>query len=838
MPDVCDLCGLSLRNGCCTLEKAGGRFRFCCLGCKQVFSMLCDASGTADPAAFRETELFRRCRELGVIPSSADDLDRTAPLSAAGGLPAAEVSPPTIAETAGGSLSLQLKIGAMWCPACAWLIDASLAKLPGVLRSECSFSTDRLRCDYDPVQTSPDRIIEFIDRFGYKASLPGQEDRDREQRRETLRFGISAFLTMNVMMISFALYTGFFSELSREAIASLSWPVAVMATAVLLYGGRDIFRKAVYGFVSAAFSMEALVALGAAGAYFFSVYNLLRGSIHLYFDTAAMLITLVLLGKLLERGAKAKVLEDLEAFFALVPTKVKICTDDQPDGRYVAADFLRAGDLFRLAPGEISPADGVIMDGAGLVDESSLTGEARPVGKSAGDRIRSGTRITRGDLTVRALAVGDESILGQMMRIIERTLARKTDFEGKTDRLLRLFVPLIILLAAGTAVGGYIRGLGPAEALIRAITVLVISCPCALGVAIPLARVAGISVAGRNGILVRDFAAFEQARRIDTFVFDKTGTLTEGNWRLLSIRPLAGMTADRLAALALALEQGSDHHVAAALMRWAKEHGIVPAAVTAVRTAANGISGRAGDLTLKIGSADFLSAEIAAGAPPPAIGPLEFDAEPTLVYMGCGGRLCAVFVFGDAVKSGARTTVAELQARGYAVAMVSGDDAAVTQRIARSLGIQDAHGALLPSGKSAFLERRRRAGKRPAMVGDGINDAEAMTVADLAIAVHSGSPLGKEVADITLMRAEPEQVLVFLRLARRTHRKIVQNLWLSVVYNLISIPVAMSGLLTPLVAVSAMLLSSLTVIGNTLLLIRSKNGYSLDHQSGKEYNDG
>ncbi|MFZ0241954.1 MAG: cation-translocating P-type ATPase [Desulfobacterales bacterium] len=819
--DTCDLCGLSLRNGCCTLERAGGRFRFCCLGCQQVFSMLCDVSGTADPAAFRETELFQRCRELGVIPSSAADLDRAHPPAAGLGPSSAEFSPPPSTGAAGESLSLQLKIGAMWCPACAWVIDASLAKLPGVLSSECSFSTDRLRCDYDPVQISPDRIIEFIDHFGYKASLPRQEDRDREQRRETLRFGISAFLTMNVMMISFALYTGFFSELSREAIASLSWPVAVMATAVLLYGGRDIFRKAFYGFISAAFSMEALVALGVASAYLFSVYNLLRGSIHLYFDTAAMLITLVLLGKLLERSAKAKVLEDLEAFFALVPTKVKICTADQPAGRYVAADFLRAGDLFRLAPGEISPADGLIMEGAGLVDESSLTGESRPVGKAAGDRIRSGTRISRGDLTVRALAVGDESILGQMMRIIERTLARKTDFEGKTDRLLKLFVPLIIVLAAGTAVGGYIRGLGPAEALIRAITVLVISCPCALGVAIPLARVAGITVAGRNGILVRDFAAFEQAQRIDTFVFDKTGTLTEGHWRLLAIHPLAGMTADRLVALALALEQDSDHHVAVALKRWAEAHGVLPAAVTAVCTAANGISGRSGDMVLKIGSADFLAAEIAAGAPPPSIELLNFDAEPTLVYLGCGGRLGAVFIFGDAVKSGARRTVAQLQAHGYAVAMVSGDDAAVTQRVARSLGIQDTQGALLPSGKAAFLEHRRRAGKRAAMVGDGINDAEAMAVADLAVAVHSGSPLGKEVADITLMRAEPEQVLVFLRLAKRTHNKILQNLWFSLIYNLVSIPVAMSGLLTPLVAVSAMLLSSLTVIGNTLLLIRS-----------------
>ncbi|MGA8019071.1 MAG: cation-translocating P-type ATPase [Desulfobacterales bacterium] len=826
MSDTCDLCGLSLRDGCCTLERTGGPFRFCCLGCKQVFSMLLDASGTADHRAFRETELFQRCRELGIIPASEDDLARrsAAASSSGGSSPSEEVAPKPATDAPLESLPLQLKISDMWCPVCAWLIDTSLGKLPGVLRSECSFSTDRLRCEYDPVQTSPDRIIAFIKHLGYKAFLPGEDDRNRAQRREIIRFGISAFLTMNVMMISFALYTGFFSELSHDAIAKLSWPIALMATGVLTYGGKNIFEKAFHGFISAAFSMETLIALGASSAYLYSAYNLMRGNIHLYFDTASMLITLVLLGKLLERNAKGKVLEDLEAFFSLIPTKVKICSADYPEGRYVAADYLRKNDLFRLEDDEISPADGIVLEGVGQVDESSLTGEARPVKKTAGDRIRSGARISRGVFKIRALAVGEDSTLGQMLRIIEQTLAQKTAFEGKTDRLLNGFVPLIILLSVGTAIFGFLGDLDPGDSLIRAVTVLVISCPCALGVAIPLARVAGISVAGRNGILVRDFAAFEQARQIDTFVFDKTGTLTEGRWRLLAVRSLSEMTVDRLVALAVALEKDSDHHVAVELKRWAGERGIEPADVIDIRSAPNGISGRAGDETVKIGSAGFLAAEIAAAAPLPEIDPQAFDAEPTTVYMSVGGRLGALLIFGDTIRSGARKTVAELKNLGYAVAVVSGDDAAVTRRISRSLGIDDAHGALLPSDKATFLENRRRDGRRPAMVGDGVNDAEAMAVADLAIAVHSGSHLGKEVADITLMRGEPEQVLVFLRLADKTNRKIVQNLWFSFVYNFTSIPLAMSGLLTPLVAVCAMLLSSLTVIGNTLLLVRSQTG--------------
>jgi heavy metal translocating P-type ATPase len=629
---------------------------------------------------------------------------------------------------------------------------------------------------------------------------------------------------MNVMMMSFALYSGFFRSLSADTVAKLSWPIFFMATVVMVYGGKYIFLKAAAGIVNAAFSMEALIALGSTSAYLYSGYNLVRGDIHLYFDTASMLITLVLLGKLLERNAKEKILEDLDSFFALKPTKVNICTREQPQGRYVSAAYLRKDDVFLLGEGEIAAADGRVVEGDGLIDESSLTGEARPVPKQSGSVVRSGTRVIRGRFKIRAVAVGEGATLGQMMRIIERSLGQKTAFEGRTDRLLNAFVPLIILLAVGTSLVWRLNGLPFGDALVRGVTVLVISCPCALGVAIPLARVAGISVAGRNGILVRDFKAFEQARLIDTFVFDKTGTLTEGRWRLLAVRPHGDTPTDRLLALAVALEKDSDHHVAVELRRWTAEHGIAPAVVTDIRTASNGIAGRAGKTAVKIGSAAFLANEIAADGPLPEIDPQKFDAEPTTVYLSVAGRLVGLMIFGDAIRSGVRSTIAELKTLGYNLSVVSGDAAAVTRRISRSLGIDDAHGALLPSEKAAFLSMRRKEGSRPAMVGDGVNDAEAMAAADLAVAVHSGSHLGKEVADITLMRGEPDQIMGFLRLAKVTNRKILQNLWFSFLYNFISIPLAMSGLLTPLVAVSAMLLSSLTVIGNTLLLVRSQSG--------------
>lgn len=629
----CDLCGLTIRYGQHTLADAGRTYRFCCIGCKQVFTMLITASGADDPSLFRESDLFRQCQALGIVPTSESDLIPDGPPTERPTTETANIGDNNgplafVHHPDSNHLTLQLKIGGMWCPACAWLIDASLDKLPGILQAGCNFSTDRLRCTYDPVLTSPDRIVDRVERLGYHAVVPGKENRVREKRSETIRFAVSTFLTMNVMMISFALYSGFFSSLSPDAVTKLSWPIFIMATIVMVYGGRFIFLKALAGFSNAAFSMETLIAIGASSAYIFSVYNLAQGNLHLYFDTACMLVTLVLLGKLLERNAKEKVLEDLDAFFSLRPTKVKLSNRENPEGRYVSAEYLRKDDLFLLDDGEIAPADGRIISGDGLVDESSLTGEARPVPVHAGSFIRSGSKVSRGHFKIRAIAVGEDSTLGQMMRIIEKTLGQKTAFEGKTDRLLNGFVPFIILLAVCTAIYGIFRGMVPGQALIRAVTVLVISCPCALGLAIPLARVAGISLCGRRGILVRDYTAFEQARRIDTLIFDKTGTLTEGRWRLLKILPFGDVRLERILALALALEKDSDHHVAVELKRHAKTHAVEPAIVEDVKNCQNGICGRVDGMAVKIGSEGFLEPEISAATQRPSMDRLPSDAIP------------------------------------------------------------------------------------------------------------------------------------------------------------------------------------------------------------------
>jgi heavy metal translocating P-type ATPase len=810
---TCELCGLPLRYGTVNAVFSGDTYAFCCNGCRQVFTILMESTDSPDPETFRETDLFRQCLAKGIIPSTEEELtgvDNTD----------AETAPLPSALGRDNVLTLKLMVSNMWCSACAWIIDESLKKNPGVVDSACNFSTDRLQVVYDPVKVNSHQIIETIGKLGYRAAEPGESEKTTERRREFVRFGVSVFLTMNVMMLSFALYTGFFTDLSPENAAKISWPMFVMATAVLIYGGYDFFKKAWAGLRHAAFSMETLIITGALSAYLFSTYNLFAGSIHLYYDTASMLITLVLLGKTLERRAKGKVLEDLENFFALMPTKVRICSDGFPEGRYVAIEQLAPGDIFRVGETDIIPADGQILSGKGSVEESSLTGEPLPITKKPGDFIRSGARVQQGYFKIKAAEVGSDSTLGQMMQIVEKTLLTKMPIEGKTDVILQWFVPVILVLAAATGMVCRFMGLSLETSILRAVTVMVISCPCALGIAIPLARVAGISIAGKNGILVRNFTAFEMARRITAFVFDKTGTITHGNWTLQKMVAFAPYDENQGLKLAAGLEQNSDHFIGREILRQAQKRNIEPAALDEIRTEENGVIGRLDGEIIKIGSADFLKDTIVKFKKRSESNDDQQGSAYSYVYMSIAGRPAAVFVFGDRIRNGAGAMVDKLLQRGFQLALVSGDGIETTRAIAKDIGIQDAHGGQMPNDKVAIVKTLQGQNYPVAMVGDGINDAPALVQADLSLAVHSGANLGEEVADVTLMRAEPDQLIDFLRFAGAVNKKINQNLTFTFAYNVISIPMAMSGLLTPLVAVSAMLLSSISVIGNTLMLVR------------------
>jgi heavy metal translocating P-type ATPase len=544
-----------------------------------------------------------------------------------------------------------------------------------------------------------------------------------------------------------------------------------------------------------------------------------------------MLITLVLLGKTLERRAKGKVLADLDNFFALMPTKVRICTDHFPDGRYAAMGQLEEGDIFRVTETELVPADGRIVTGNGAVEESSLTGEPLPITKKPGDFIRSGARIQQGSFKIKAAKVGSDSTLGQMMQVIEKTLLTKMPIEGKTDIILQWFVPVILVLAAATGIVCRLIGLSLETSILRAVTIMVISCPCALGIAIPLARVAGISIAGKKGILVRNFSAFEMANRISAVVFDKTGTVTHGNWTLQEIVAFAPFDENQALKFAAGLEKNSDHFIGREILRQARIKNIQPAKLHDIRTEENGVSGEFEGNILKIGSTHFLSDMINGFTKRLGSRHSGQGSKNSYVFMSSADQPAAIFIFGDTIRKGVSATVQRLQHCGLQTALVSGDGRETTRAVAKSIGIRDAYGGRMPTDKVAIVKALQDQNHRVAMVGDGINDAPALVQADLSLAVHSGAHLGEEVADVTLMRAAPEQIIDFLIFAKAVNTKIQQNLVFTFVYNVISIPMAMSGLLTPLVAVSAMLLSSISVIGNTLMLVRSEDRSQMtDHR--------
>jgi heavy metal translocating P-type ATPase len=812
-PKKCDLCGLPLRYGNHTVRIQSQTLHFCCKGCRMVHTMLGEAADSPDSVRFKETELYRRCVAAGVVPS--DEMD----LAEKHRSVAADSTFSGMRSSVDHALDVQFVIGGMWCPACSWVIHAALERLEGVIEARCDFATDRLQCRYDPTRLDPETIAATISGLGYESADTGRAASDGREQSAFVRLIITALLSANVMMLSWSLYTGFFTSLEADDVYFISVPILAMASIVMLYGGGALFRKAWWGLRTGAPGMEALVCLGAGSAYGYSLVNFWMGSRHLYFDTASMLITLVLLGKSLESKAKRNVRRDLESFLTLQPGKVRICSARYPGGRFAAIDHLRPADRFRVKDDEIVPADGRVVSGRGLIDGSAVTGESRPQNVSRGDNVISGTRLLEGDVTVVAQKVGADALLGEMIAIIERGLSRQTAVQNRTDRILAFFVPLMILVAAMTSVVAHWLGLSLEQAFVRGLTVLVIACPCALGIAVPLARIAGVSQAGRKGILVRDIEAFEQAKPIDCVVMDKTGTLTIGRWPLTQVNVYGDLNVRKAVALAAGLEQFSDHAAARSILDYARRRGIAPARIDDAQSESKGMRGSHQGRLVKIGSMDFAS-----GGRPDVRQTEPQKNQLSYVYLSLDHRICATLGFSDQLRRSAKESIRRLNREGIALFLVSGDAPAATQALAAEVGIEQACGGLSPREKSAFVERLQKKGYRVAVLGDGINDAPALAQADLSVALHRDSALTRQAAAVTLMQSEPIQFISFMNLARRVDRKVVQNLGCAWIYNLVGIPIAMSGLLNPLVAVSAMLFSSLTVIGNTLLLVRRASG--------------
>ncbi|MES2098395.1 MAG: heavy metal translocating P-type ATPase [Pseudomonadota bacterium] len=720
-----------------------------------------------------------------------------------------------------------LRIDGMTCASCSARVERALLKVPGVLRASVNLATEHAEVIGD---ASAATLRQAVLDAGYEAhDLPAAEP-------EAPAPLVSAWPVIAAALLSAPLLLPMLvAPLVADAHAWMlgGWLQLALATPVQFVLGARFYRAGWRALRNGSANMDVLVALGTSAAFGLSVVELLRdgGMDHLYFESAAVVITLVLLGKWLEARAKRQTTDAIRALNALRPATARVRRDGAEHEVPIAA--LRVGDTVVVRPGERLPADGTVLEGASQVDESLLTGESLPLQKQPGDAVTGGAVNGEGVLVVRATAVGAESALARIVRLVESAQAGKAPIQRLVDRVSAVFVPVVLGLALVTLLGWGVATGDWSAGLINAVSVLVIACPCALGLATPAAIMVGTGAAARLGILIKDAQALELAHALRSVAFDKTGTLTEGRPTLIAAVPApdAGVTREVLVALAASLQAGSEHPLARAVLA-ATTAPVVPAQDLRALPG-RGLAGRVGERTLQLGSARLMrelgidAAALDAQAAP-------FQAEGRTVswladpgHDGSTARPLGMFAFGDAIKPGAPAALAELKQLGLRTLMLSGDSRAAAEAVGRTLGIDDVRAEVLPGDKAAVIEALKAQGT-VAMVGDGINDAPALAAADVGIAMAAGLPgqgggsdVAMQAAGITLLRGDLALVARAIAISRMTHAKIRQNLFWAFAYNVIGIPLAMLGLLSPVVAGAAMAASSVSVVGNALLLRRA-----------------
>ncbi len=713
-----------------------------------------------------------------------------------------------------------LQIEGMTCASCVARVEKALLKVPGVVAATVNLATERatvLMLSTVPVG----ELLAAVDKAGYAAHGLADAPPPAGPRLPTWwPVLLSALLTLPLVAPMLLQPFGVDWMLG-------GWAQLALATPVQFGLGWRFYRAGWKALRAGTGNMDLLVALGTSAAYGLSSYLLLahtgHGMPHLYFEASAAVITLVLLGKWLEGRAKRQTTDAIRALNALRPATARVVRDGVEVEVPVAQ--VTVGDLVSVRPGERIAVDGEVTAGRSHVDESLITGESMPVAKAAGDRVTGGAINADGALTVRTLAVGAETTLARIIRMVESAQAGKAPIQRLVDRVSAVFVPVVLGVAALTLLG-WVGATGNWEqALINAVAVLVIACPCALGLATPTAIMVGTGVAARHGILIKDAEALELAHAVTRVAFDKTGTLTEGRPALVAVHAAAGQTRDEVLRLAAALQQTSEHPLARAVLEQAQAGALaLPPAVDARALPGRGLEATVAGQALVLGSSRLLREEGLDGAALAATATaLEAQGRTVSWLMRRSGRraeLLGLLAFGDAVKPAARAAVARLHALGVRTVMLTGDNRGSAAAVAHELGITDVRAEVLPGDKATVVQELRQAGEVVAMVGDGINDAPALAAADVGIAMSTGTDVAMETAGITLMRGDPRLVADALDVSRRTYATIRRGLFWAFAYNVVGIPLAAAGLLSPVFAGAAMALSSVSVVGNALLLRR------------------
>jgi Cu+-exporting ATPase len=714
---------------------------------------------------------------------------------------------------------LTLAIDGMRCMSCAGRIEKALRAVPGVVAADVNLASERAQVrTRQPVDART--LIAAVGDAGYAARLPDTQRGDTPPAPAAIAEG--AVVALGALLAAPLLLPMLADWFGMHWMMPAAWQLA-LATPVQLWLGARFYRGAWQALRARAGNMDLLVAIGTSAAYGLSLYQwLAQGEAHLYFEAAAAVIVLVRLGKWLEARAKRQTTAAIRALQALRPDTARVVRGGRE--QELPIDQVHQGDTVVVLPGERIPVDGLVVAGHSSVDEALITGESLPVDKGAGDRVTGGAINGDGRLQLTVTATGAETALARIIHLVEAAQGAKAPIQKLVDRVAAVFVPAVLAIAATTLLLGGLVGGDWSQALLNAVSVLVIACPCALGLATPAAVMAGTGAGARHGILIKDAEALERAGAVRRVAFDKTGTLTQGRPTLAFRQPVAPGVP--LLALAAALQQGSEHPLARATLAAAQAEGPLPAPAEALRALpGRGIAGRVDGLALHLGSTRYMSelgVDLGALA---AAGEAQAAAGRSLAWLAerdADGRatLLGLLAYGDPLKDEAPAAVAALRTLGIDATLLSGDHRGAVQAVAARLGIAAVEAEVLPADKAAAVARLQAGGEEVAMVGDGINDAPALAAADVGIAMGDGSDVAMHAAGITLMRGDPRLVAAAIDLSRKTLAKIRQNLFWAFAFNVVGIPLAAFGLLSPVFAGAAMALSSVAVLGNALLLTR------------------
>ncbi len=807
--DTCNLCGSRLRSGRLKQVFPDAERIFCCHGCLNVYSILRESGIVASGVDLRDTDLFRQSIRLGLIARPENGIG--------------EGTIPAIPETAETREAL-FHVTGMWCASCAWLIEKALCSQPGVRSAEVFFASDLVRVRYHPQYLPPGKIEQKVAALGYHCSeYSGQRDLEARERRDLLlRIGLAAFIWMNVMYFSMVFYVGYFEYVADSARRYVPFVLMALSAPAVFYSGWPILRIAFLGLKEWSIRMETLLALGILSAWIYSSIQAMLNGPHYYFDTACAIVTLVLAGKLIERGARESTARAVSLLYRMLPQKARVM--DGGVERFLSVAELAPGMIFTVKAGEGVPADGVVLEGKSHVDESVLTGESAPVLKEAGVHVICGSTNGGGLLQVRVTRTGEDTTLSQIIRMVEKAMSTRSELERQADRIARGFVPAVIGVAIITFAGAlWFEGMG--AALMRAITVLVVACPCALGIATPLAVTAAVGKASRRGILVSDTRFLETVGRVDLLVLDKTGTATVGQFKLADSalveaeKSVAGeKIGSEILILIASLERYSEHPLGCALVNHARAQSLDLLQAENVRTeGGRGLCGSVAGRHVFVGSRAFAEER---SAVPPACLDSTTDSWAlqglTVSWFGWDGAIRGALAFGDRIRPSARDAVSVLKRQGMRIWLVSGDTPLATAHVAAAIGADEYRAGCLPGDKEQIIRELRGAGKIVAMVGDGVNDAPALAQADLGIAMGTGTDIAMKAAPVTLMSQDLRRIPETFSLARATVRIIRQNLFWAFLYNAAGISLAVAGLLNPIAAAAAMVLSSVSVILNSL----------------------